>query len=199
MNKHEEDTMRKVFLNMTMTFDGFFAGPHSELDWMSQTPDQELNDDIVAFFQGIDRGFIGYPTASGMIPYWLNVVKNPSASKAEHAIAQAVNTLHPFIISHKEEKLEWENTELLVVKSDQDLVEAVKKIKQQPGKDLGVPGGIRTAQTFVRLGLIDEYVLMVHPVAIGKGQRVFTDRTNLELISSKTYTSGVMRVCYRPR
>ena len=190
--------MRNVVLNMTMTFDGFFAGPHGELDWMSQTPDQELNDDIVAFFQGIDRGFIGYPTASGMIPYWLNVANNPSASKAEHAIAQAVNTLHPLILSHQEEQLEWENAELLVVKRDQDLVEAVKKMKQQPGKDLGVPGGIRTAQTFVRLGLIDEYVLMVHPVAIGTGQRVFTDRVNLELASTKTYPSGVMRVCYRP-
>ena len=190
--------MRKVILNMTMTIDGFFAGPHGELDWMSQTPDQELNDDIVAFFHGIDRGFIGYPTASGMIPYWLNVAKNPSASKAERAIAQAVNTLHPLILSRKAEQFEWENTELLVVKSDQDLVEAVQMMKQQPGKDLGVPGGIRTAQTFVRLGLIDEYVLMVHPVAIGNGQRVFTDKVNLELVSAKTYPSGVMRVCYRP-
>ncbi len=199
MNKHREDTMRKVILYMTMTCDGFFAGPHGELDWMSQAPDQELNDDTVALFQGIDSGFIGYPTASGMIPYWLNVAKNPSASKGERAIAQAVNTLHPFILSHQVETLEWENTELLVVKSDDDLVEAVKKMKQQPGKDLGVPGGIRTAQTFVRLGLIDEYVLMVHPVAIGNGQRVFTDRVNLELVSTKTYQSGVMRVCYRPR
>ena len=109
-----------------------------------------------------------------------------------------MNTLHPLILSRKAEQLEWENTELLVVKSDQDLVDAVKKMKQQPGRDLGVPGGIRTAQTFVRLGLIDEYVLMVHPVAIGKGQRVFTDRADLELVNAKTYTSGVMRVCYRP-
>ena len=190
--------MRKVVLYMTMTCDGFFSGPYGELDWMSQSPDQELNDDTVALFQGFDSGFIGYPTASGMIPYWLNVAKSPSASKGELAIAQAVNTLHPIILSNKEEKLEWDNAELLVVKSDQDLVEAVKKIKQQPGKDLGVPGGIRTAQTFVRLGLIDEYVFMVHPVAIGNGQRVFTDRVNLELVSAKTYKSGVMRVCYWP-
>jgi dihydrofolate reductase len=199
MNNNAEDAMRKVFLSMTMTFDGFFSGPHGELDWMSQAPDQELNDDTVALFQGFDSGFIGYPTASGMIPYWLNVAKNPSASKGELAIAQVVNTLHPIILSNKEEELEWENTELLLVKSDNDLIEAVKKIKQQPGKDLGVPGGIRTAQTFVRLGLIDEYVLMVHPVAIGNGQRVFTDRVNLELVSTKTYRSGVMRVCYQPR
>ena len=190
--------MRKVFLYMTMTCDGFFSGPDGELDWMSQSPDQELNDDTVALFQGFDSGFIGYPTASGMIPYWLNVAKTPSASKEERAIAQAVNQLHPLILSKKEEQLEWENTELLLVKSDNDLIEAVKKIKQQPGKDLGVPGGIRTAQTFVRLGLLDEYVLMVHPVAIGDGKRVFTDRVNLELVSAKTYKSGVMRVCYRP-
>lgn len=191
--------MRKVFLNMTMTLDGFFCGPNGELDWMSQTPDQELNDDIVAFFQGVEQGFIGYPTASGMIPYWLGVAQNPAASKEERAIAQAVNTLHPFILSNREEKLAWENTELLVVKSDDELVEAVQKIKQQSGKDLGVPGGIRTAQTFVRLGLINEYVLMVHPVAIGKGQSVFTKRVNLELVGVKTYKSGVMRVHYRPR
>jgi dihydrofolate reductase len=198
MSKKADNTMRKVYLYMTMTFDGYFAGPHGELDWMSQTPDQELNDDIVALFQGIDSGFIGYPTASGMIPYWLDIAKNPLAPKAERAIAQAVNTLHPVILSNREEKLEWENTELLVVKSDHDLVEAVKELKQQPGKDLGVPGGIRTAQAFVRLGLIDEYVLMVHPVTIGNGQHVFMDRTNLALVSAKTYPSGVMRVCYRP-
>src|SRR5260370_21059134 len=191
--------MRKIVIKMMMTFDGFVCGPSGELDWMSQTADQELNDDIVAFFQGVDQGFIGYPTASGMIPYWLNVAQNPSASKEERAIAQAVNTLHPFILSRQEEKLAWENTELLVVKSDDDLVEAVKKMKQQPGKDLGVPGGIRTAPTFERLGLIDEYVLMVHPVAIGKGQSGFSNRVNLELVSTKTYKPGVLRICYRPR
>ena len=199
MNKPAEEAARKVFLYMTMTCDGFFAGPHGELDWMSQAPDQELTDDIVALFQGFDSGFIGYPTASGLIPYWLNVAQNPSASKEERAIAQVVNSLRPFIVSRQEEKIEWGNAELLVVKSDADLVEAVQKVKRQPGKNLGVPGGIRTAQTFVRLGLIDEYVLMVHPVAIGSGQSVFTGRVNLELVSAKTYKSGVMRVCYRTR
>lgn len=191
--------MSKVVLSMTMTCDGYFAGPHGELDWMIQTPDQELIEDTVAFFQGIDREFIGYPTASGMIPYWLHVTNNPEASPAERAITQAVIRLHPFILSRQVEPLEWEQAELLVVKSDQNLVEAVNQLKQQPGRNLGLPGGIRTAQTFVRLGLVDQYVLQVHPVAIGNGQRVFTDRVHLELVSTKTYRSGVMRVCYQPR
>lgn len=183
---------------MTMTCDGFVAGPNNQLDWMAQTPDQELNDDIVDLLEGFDSGFIGYPTASGMIPYWAGVAGNPSAPREEHAIAQAVNTLHAFIVSNREEKLPWENKELLLVKEDDDLVEAVTRIKQQPGKDLGVPGGIRTAQTFVRLGLIDEFVFMVHPIAIGNGKRVFTNKANLELISVKAYQSGVMRVSYKP-
>jgi len=191
--------MRNVILTMTMTLDGFFCGPNGELDWMSPTPDQELNDDTVAFFQSVDQGFIGYPTARGMIPYWQGVAQNPSASKQARAIAQAVNALHPFILSRQEEKLEWEHTELLVVKGDDDLVAAVNKIRQQPGRDLGVPGGIRTAQTFARLGLIDEYALTIHPVTIGKGQSVFTGRMNLELVRTKAYRSGVTRAWYRPR
>src|SRR5215467_13546237 len=108
--------MRKVLLNMTMTLDGYFCGPNGELDWMSQAPDQEQSDDLVALFQSIDQGFIGFPTASGMIPYWRNVAQNPSASQEERAIAQAVNTLHAFILSNREETLPWEHTELLVVK-----------------------------------------------------------------------------------
>ena len=84
--------MRKVVLNMTMTLDGFFCRPNGEQDWMSQASDQKLNDDIVAFFQGVDQGFIGYPTASGMLPYWLSV-------------AQAVNMLHPFILSNRKKSL----------------------------------------------------------------------------------------------
>ena len=198
MNEQMEETMRKVVLFMTMSLDGFFAGPHGELDWMSSDPDQELNDDTVAFFEGVEAGFIGYPTASGMIPYWANVAKDPSAPKSERAIAQAVNRLHTIIVSKKEEPLAWEKSELLVVKSDQELVEAVTRFKRQPGKDLGVPGGIRTAQTFVRLGLIDEYHLQVLPVARGNGQGIFTNKVNLELVSTKAYRSGVIRVRYQP-
>jgi dihydrofolate reductase len=67
-----------------------------------------------------------------------------------------------------------------------------------PGGDLGVPGGVRTAQRFARLGLIDEYVLHGHPVAIGDGKPLFTQQTNLELVSARTHDSGVMQLRYRP-
>jgi dihydrofolate reductase len=190
--------MRKVILYMTVTLDGFIAGPNNELDWMTQTPDQEQNEDIVALLRGADAGIMGYPTATGMIPYWSSVAKNPSTSKGEHTIAQAISKLHSIVISNRAEKIEWDNSELLLVNSDDDLMEAVTKIKHQPGKDLGVPGGVRTARTFVRLGLVEEYVLMMHPLALGNGKRLFTNKVSLELVSAKTYKSGVMRLCYRP-
>jgi dihydrofolate reductase len=192
--------MRKLFLYMTMTFDGFIAGPNNELDWMAGAPaDPELNDDIVALISRADAGLMGYPTAVGMIPYWANVAKDASASRSDHDIAEAVNKVHGIVISKKGEKAEWANAELLVARDDRELVEAITKLKRQPGRSLGIPGGVRTGQTFARLRLVDEYDLLVHPVAIGNGKRLFTSKVDLELISTKTYKSGIMRVCYNPR
>jgi dihydrofolate reductase len=191
--------MRTVRLFMTMTCDGFIAGPDDELDWMVQASDMELNRDVADLIGRADTAFMGYPTASGMIPYWRQAAANPAASEGEHTIAEAVNRIHNLVLSNTEEEFGWDNSELLVVRNDSDLREAVNTAKQQPGRDIGVPGGIRTAQTFARLGLIDEYFLMMHPVALGDGKRIFTRRTALSLQSAKTYPSGVTRLVYRPR
>ena len=190
--------MANLVLTMTMSLDGFFSGPNGELDWMTQAPDPDFSRDNVAFFDRFDRGFIGYPTASGMLPYWLNVAGDPQAAPDERALAETLNKLHGILVSDRQEPVPWPNAELLVVHDDEQLANAVLKEKAKPGKDLGVPGGIRTAQTFVRLGLVDEYVLTVHPVALGTGQRVFTGETRLELAGAKTYRKGVIRATYRP-
>jgi dihydrofolate reductase len=190
--------MAKLVLSMTMTLDGFSSGPDGELDWMTQAPDPEFSRDNVSFFDRFDRGFIGYPTGAGMVPYWLHVAGNPQAPADERALAEAVNRLHAVLVSDRDEPVPWPNAELLVVRDDEQLADAVRTEKEKPGKDLGVPGGIRTARTFIRLGLVDEYVLTVHPVTLGDGQRIFTGKTSLELIDTKTYRSGVIRARYRP-
>ena len=191
--------MRKVYLFMAMSLDGFFSGTNGELDWLTTVPDKELNNDTIALLDRADAGFMGYPAASGMIPYWASVPNNPSTLKSEVELAQAINKIHSIVISNVEEKLEYKNAELFLVKDDRDLIEGVAKFKRQPGRDIGVPGGIRTAQKFTRLGLIDEYIIMVHPVAIGEGKRVFTTQTKLYLVGSKAYKSGVVQLIYRPR
>ncbi|MGH3226904.1 MAG: dihydrofolate reductase family protein [Streptosporangiaceae bacterium] len=190
--------MPALVLTMAMSLDGFFAGPDGELDWMTRVPDPEFHHDNVSFFDRFDRGFIGYPAAAGMIPYWQAVAGSPDAPAEERALAAAVSKLHPFIVSSKEEEIPWDNAELLLAQTDDELADAVRAQKAKPGKDLGVPGGIRTARAFVRLGLVDEYVLTVHPVAIGSGQRVFTGKVNLTLADARTYPSGVVRATYRP-
>lgn len=190
--------MASLVLSMSMSLDGFCCGPDGELDWMTQTPDAEFNRDNVSFFDRFDRGFIGYPTASGMLPYWLDVASNPQASADARALAEAVNRLHGILVSDRDEPVPWPNAELLIVHDDAQLAAAVRREKEKAGKDLGVPGGIRTARTFIRLGLVDEYVLTVHPVAIGSGQRIFTGTTGLELIEARTYPSGLIRARYRP-
>lgn len=191
--------MRKVVLYMTTTLDGFIAGPGNELDWMTGTPDQALNEDIVALLQASDAGFLGYPVAQGMIPYWESVAADTSASPASRDFAAAVNRLHRIVISNQPADLPWDNAELVVAHDDDDLVAAITEFKQQPGSDLGVAGGVRTAQRFARLGLIDEYVLQVHPIAIGAGKPLFTQKAELQLISAKTYDSGVIRLRYNAR
>ena len=191
--------MRNVVLYMTTTLDGFIAGPGNELDWMLNTPDRALNDDIVALLNASDAGFLGYPVAQGMIPYWEAVAADPSASTASRDIAAAVNRLRRIIISDQPVELPWDNSELVIARTDGDLAAAVTEFKRQPGGGLGVPGGVRTAQRFAQLGLIDEYVLQVHPVALGSGKPLFTQKTELQLISAKTYDSGVARLRYKAR
>jgi dihydrofolate reductase len=192
--------MRKLYLFMTMSFDGFVAGPNNELDWMGlAAPDPEVDADNLALIQSADTGIMGYPTAIGMIPYWANMARDASASKSDHDMAAAIAKTHGIVISKKTEKTDWDNAELLVAKDDKELVEAVARLKQKTGQDIGIPGGVRTGQNFSRLGLVDEYNLVVHPVAIGNGKRLFTSKVNLELVSSKVYRSGVIRVCFHPK
>jgi len=190
--------MGRLVLGMSMSLDGFFCGPNGELDWMSSTSDKELSDDTVAFFSRFDEGFIGYPTGIGMVPYWQHVANSIDADEEDKALARAVNRLKTIIVSNKEEHLPWDGV-VLVAKNDDELVKAVNAIKIESNKDLGLPGGIRTAQTFIRLGLVDEYAFTIHSVAIGKGKQIFTSRVDLELINHKMYPSGVARVNYRAR
>jgi dihydrofolate reductase len=189
--------MRKVMLGMQITLDGFLAGPNNEMDWM--TPTDEEQREIAALMENVGAALMGYGAYKDMSSYWPHVPQSPSASEGEREVARVMNKAHKLVLSNTDEELAWENSELLLVKNDDDIVGAVTRLKQQAGKDLGLGGGAGIAQTFARLGLVDEYRLMVHPVAIGKGKALFTDRTNLELVSVKSYKSGVMQVIYRPR
>ena len=190
--------MRKIFLYMAITLDGFVAGARNDLDWFTPPMnDEELNKDIVDIVESADTAIIGFPTGPGLVAYWQNVEKNEKTRGWEMAIAKAVNKLHPIVISNRQETVE-PGIELVVARDDGEFTRVIDAIRQRKGGAIYVPGGARTAQTLVRLGLVDEYVLMVHPVAIGEGKRLYTSTVKLELVSSKAYKSGVVQMRYRP-
>ncbi|MDA4130618.1 MAG: dihydrofolate reductase family protein [Thaumarchaeota archaeon] len=189
--------MRKIFLYMTMTFDGFVAGPNNDLDWFTPPKnDEELNKDIVDIVESADTAIIGFPTGPGLIDYWKKAEMDEKTQGWEMAIAKAVDKLHPIVISNIRKMVE-PGIELVVAKDDSEFTRVVNEIRQRKGGDMYIPGGVRTGQKFVRLGLVDEYILMVHPVAIGEGKRLFTSRVKLELVNSKAYKSGVVQMRYR--
>jgi dihydrofolate reductase len=112
--------------------------------------------------------------------------------------AATLNSLPKYVASTTlQEPLAWRNATLL----QGDVAEAVAKLKQQPGEDLVVLGSGELAQTLMRHGLVDEYRLMVHPLVLGSGKRLFRDgnpRAALRLVDSKTTTTGVLILTYEP-
>jgi dihydrofolate reductase len=95
------------------------------------------------------------------------------------------------------EPLPWQNSTLL----SGDAAETVARLKEQPGKDLTVLGSGDLLQTLMRRGLVDVYVLLIHPLLLGQGRRLFGDdaqRSALRLVKSVTTTTGVMIATYRP-
>ena len=112
--------------------------------------------------------------------------------------SDGLGVTHTFAISRSLERIDVPNAEVVVAPDDTTLTAAVNAIKQRPGRDLGLPGGVRTARTFARLALIDQYVLLIELIALGTSQRLFDERTHLTRLDAKTYPCGITRLTYQP-
>jgi len=191
--------MRKVILTMHMSLDGFIAGPNGELDWTAA--DEAVDDDLPELLSTADTALIGRVLYQGFAGYWPAYdITDPSKSKGEVAFANWINEAPKLIFSTTLEKAEWKNSRVVPVKKNADIAEAVAKLKTQPGKNLVLWGGVRIAQTFAQLGLIDEYWLLIQPKVLGSGQPLFIaikDRINLKLVSVQPHnTIGAVAVRY---
>lgn len=189
--------MRKVVLYMTLSLDGFLAGPNGELDWGVALDDANAID--TGLIDQVDLALIGHGVYKDMAEHWTAAVKDPATPQLEAEFAGKYNALPKLVFSTTEEALEW-NARQILVKDDQDIAGAVTELKAQPGKDMVLFGGVGIAQTFVQLGLVDEYQLVVHPVILGSGSPLFKDvkdRTNLKLVGTKQDKSGVVLLHYR--
>jgi len=110
--------------------------------------------------------------------------------------ADVINGFHKYVVSTTLKKAEWNNSTLI----NGNIAEEIAKLKQQPGKGIGVSGSGTLVQTLMQHDLIDEYVLLVCPLVLGSGKRLFSDvsKTNLKLIEAKPLSSGVVVLTYQP-
>jgi dihydrofolate reductase len=188
--------MRKVVLFMHISLDGFAAGPNGELDWISY--DQELEKYAEGVVSTVGAPLYGRITYQMMQSYWPTVLTNPSATQHEIDHANWIENIPKVVFSKTLEKVEWNNTRLI----KDNIAEEVLKLKQQPGKDLVIFGSPGLTHTFMQLGLIDEYRLTVNPVVLGKGIPLFKDlkdQTQLKLLNTKTFNSGVVALHYETK
>lgn len=185
--------MRKLVLFMHLSLDGFAADPNGGLDFL--TYDHELQQYADELVKTVGSPVYGRTTYQLMESYWPTVLKKPNA--AGHALEHAkwVENIPKIVFSKTLNEVTWNNTQLI----KGDIAEEVKKLKQQPGKDLAIFGSPGLAASFMNLGLIDEYKLTVHPIILGNGISAFannTTRSTLKLLDSKTLTSGVLTLHY---
>ena len=183
--------MRKLIYSMTMSLDGFIAGPGGEIDWSA--PSDELHRFHNERVREIGAQLCGRRLYETML-YWETADEDPSLGETEREFAAIWQSLPKIVFSTTLEHVEG-NWRL----ATDGVAEEVARLKEQPGKDLAV-GGAGLASTCIRLGLVDEYQLFVNPVVLGRGTPYFPaldERIELELVETRTFGARVVYLRYR--
>ena len=178
--------MRKIIAGINMTIDGF-------CDHTVILPDEEIHQHYAKLLSGADAILFGRITYK-LMQYWQSLVKNPSGEKAMDDFAVAIDKIPKIVFSHKLKSTGWDSAKL----SNRSLEAMVSELKQQRGRDILV-GSRSLVIQLMKLNLIDEYQLCVHPVIAGSGLPLFenmNDRTILKLIKTKTFGGGAVTLYY---
>lgn len=194
--------MRKLVVSTFLTLDGVMQAPGANDEdrsqgfqhggWQMPYFDEVAGGAVAEGMASSDGMLLGRKTYEIFAGFW------PHQPDDEPFAAQ-MNGFAKFVVSTTlEEPLEWSNSTLL----KGNIAEEVTKLKQQPGKNLQVIGSGDLAQSLMQHGLVDEYQLMVHPIVVGSGKRLFAEDSAttmpLKLVNSKTSSSGVLIVTYQP-
>jgi len=186
--------MRKIILQMQMTFDGYVSGPNGELDWIDFDPDMGKNHFALA--EGASLSIVGHTVYEQMAQYWPQAAVNPNGDPQEIEYAKLINSIPKLVITTEDKQPVWENTTACVVNSDEQIVQKIHELQQQPGEYMLVNGGIQTAQTFIVNDLLDELRIDICPVTLGQGKALFTKNLALDLVDVKQYKSGALGLTY---
>ena len=181
--------MRKLIFAINTTLDGC-------VDHTKQFVDEEPLEYSAHLLQNADLLVFGRKTYQLMVPYWPEVLKNPSETKADHEFARAFVSINKLVFSRSLDGAEDRNTRI----ARTNLRDEILRLKQEQGKNILV-GGVDVPSQLTELGLIDEYRIVVSPVIVGKGRRLFEgvnlpENLKLKLVESKTFKSGSVALRY---
>lgn len=188
--------MRKIKLQMQISLDGFVCGPNGEMDWMVWEWDDVLKNYAFELTNSADTFLMGRNTGEGMAVYWPTVASNPESKEEDKWMADKLNNLPKVVFSKTVTAINWTNARVA-----NDIVEEVRELKKEPGKDIVLYGGAGLVSSFIRENLVDEYHLFINPAVIGKGKTIFSDlkeRMNLKLVKATPSTTGIVVLQYLP-
>lgn len=183
--------MRDVIYGLNVSLDGYIEDANGTLEW--SVPDEELHRYFNDLEKKIDVHLYGRGLYEIMAGYWPTADTDPSAPDYVIEYAHIWQNIPMIVFSRTLEDV-GENARLV----RGNIAEEVKKLKAQPGKAM-VVGGASLAASFMQLDLIDEYQLLIHPVILGGGKRMFTTdvKLNLRLVETRRFGSGVVLLRYR--
>ena len=178
--------MRKIIVTEFVTLDGVTEAPEK---WSFPFWNEEIgkfkHDELFAS----DALLLGRVTYQGFAAAW------PSRTD-EEGYADRINSLPKFVVSTTLEKVGWNNSRLI----KGNVADEVSRLKQQPGQDIVIHGSGTLVHTLMQHNLIDEHRLLVYPVVLGSGKRLFKDGSSatLKLVETKAFSSGAVLLRYQP-
>jgi dihydrofolate reductase len=183
--------MRNLIYAINLSIDGC-------CDHTKFRPDEDTFEYFLHLIRAVDTFVYGRKTYQLMVPYWPDVLKNPSVeTKADYEYAKAFVAVEKMVVfSRSLDKVEEKNTTIVST----SLQNEIHKLKQEAGKDI-LTGGVTIPSQLAELGLIDEYRIVVHPIVVGEGRRLFEDinleeNLRLKLVESTVFKSGAVALRY---
>ena len=178
---------KRIILDLAVTLDGFIEGKNGEVDWCIMDPEMEFT----SFLNQIDTIFYGRKSYD----LWGQYIPKNEDSDEEKEIWELVHSKTKYVFSRTQNK-----TDNQAIFINDNILEEVNNLKKKPGKDIWLYGGSTLIKTFIKLGLVDEFRLSIHPVVLGEGKPLFVDinqRLNLRMVNTRTFSSGVVQIIYR--
>ena len=176
-----------------MSIDGCIAGPNGEMDWMVGLQDDEGNKYVNELTESFDTILLGRKMTDVFISYWSDVINKPD--HPWYALAKKMIEIPKVVFTKTLNKSKWINTDI----ATGDLTDEIMKLKSRDGKDMVVYGGASFDSSLIKLGLIDEFLLFINPVAIGNGMTIFKDLNEIQkfnMVKSIAFDSGVVLLHY---